>query len=171
MKKHSKAVLLTIGAAILLIYISSLHSQVSEAAKQNRAFKDEINTLSEIESLEAAKTNKLFLTAFFNYDNLAARNEEIKPLMSSEGYQSIQLGEGKEEANISVSATNIKSYERFTDKKTASFLTELDLTISYDKTSDKETNYIKTELVYIEGKGWKVDKISILGILGAAIQD
>lgn len=171
MKKHYKAVLIVIGAAFFIAYIASLQSQVSQAANKNAAYQEEIKTLSEIESQEAARINKDFLTAFFNYEDVKARNAEIKPFMTTEGYQVTQLEESSQEANISVSAAKIKSYERMTDKKTASFLTEIDLTISFDNQSNTETNYIKTELVYIQKQGWKIDNVSILGIMGATIHD
>ena len=171
MKKNQKAALIIIGVAFLIAYIVSLQSQASEAAKQNDNLKNEIETLSEIENQEAANANKTFLTTFFNYDDVTTRNEEIRDLMTAEGYQSIQIAEGSQEADISVSATNIKSYERKTDKKNSTFLTEFDLTVNLDSVSDTSKNYVQTDLIYIEGKGWKIDKVSILGIAQPIMQD
>ncbi|MCO0601176.1 hypothetical protein NGI46_28160 [Peribacillus butanolivorans] len=82
--------------------------------------------------------------------------------MTDQAFQKVN-DEGDSEAEVHVSASNIKSYEYRADKTTAEYITELDMKISYKGVCNKESTMIKTEWILVEGEGWKVDQVEIIG--------
>ncbi|WMX58983.1 hypothetical protein [Peribacillus sp. R9-11] len=147
---------------LITFYVSSLQTQLAEATSLKQNYQDEIKKLSTYKEDEAKKANKAFLKYFFNYENVKERNKEIKPLMTDQAFQKVNY-EGDSEAEVHVSTSNIKSYEYREDKTTAEYITELDMKVSYDGVSSKEQTMIKTEWIFVEGEGWKVDHVEMIG--------
>lgn len=148
--------------ALIAFYVSSLQNQLAEATSLKQNYQDEIKKLSTFKEDEAKKANKAFLQYFFNYENVKERNKEIKPLMTEQAFQKVNY-EGDSEAEVHVSASNFKSYEYKEDKTTAEYITELDMKVSYNGVSSKEPAMIKTKWVFVEGEGWKVDHVEVIG--------
>lgn len=148
--------------ALIAFYVSSLQNQLAEATSLKQSYQDEIKKLSTFKEDEAKKANKAFLQYFFNYEDVKERNKQIKPYMTDQAFQEVDY-KGDSEAEVHVSASNIKSYEHRADKTTAEYITELDMKVSYDGTSSKEPTMIKTEWIFVEGEGWKVDHVEIMG--------
>ncbi|MBT2668638.1 hypothetical protein J7J00_24725 [Bacillus sp. ISL-4] len=147
--------------ALIAFYVSSLQNQLAEATSLKQSYQDEIKKLSTFKEDEAKKANKAFLQYFFNYENVKERNKQIKPYMTDQAFQAVDY-KGESEAEVHVSASNLKSYEYRENKTSAEYITELDMKINVEGNSSKEQTMIKTELIFVEGEGWKVDHVEMI---------
>lgn len=153
-----------IAAVLIVLYVSSLKIQISEAAELQASYRKEIGKLQAVKEGESLRANSDFLKLFFNYSNTKQRNDEIKPYMTVRGFQSIQAGASLDEkTEIETSAANISTYEKKISKSEAEYLNEFDLTVKFNSVSNTDKVFVRTKLLFIEGQGWKIDSIEYIG--------
>lgn len=166
MKKKGLMLAGFVVVCLLFLYISSLRSQLNDALTLKANYQEEVKALSQVKDGEAKETNREFLKQFFNYSDIKERNKSIRPLMTAQGYQSIQMTNSQQTADIKVYSSNLKSYERILDKKTVDFISELDLSVKFNDVTNTEKTLVKTTLLHIQGEGWKVEKVEFVGDKG-----
>ncbi|ANC77398.1 hypothetical protein ABE65_011530 [Fictibacillus phosphorivorans] len=150
---------------LVILYVFSLRSQLSEVRANQENYKQQAEAVSNIEPSQAEEVNKKFLKSFFTYDNPSERYQNIKPLMTEAGYRATHpSGNGipQSKEDVSSSISNIKHFKHEVSKTEIEFLNEFKVTTDYNGVGSTEKMVIKTELVYVEGVGWKIEDISIV---------
>jgi hypothetical protein len=154
-----------IGTVLVILYVFSLRSQLSEVRANQENYKQRIEAVSHIEPSQAEQVNRKFLKSFFTYDNPSERYENIKPLMTESGFKATHpsgnaIPQSKEDVSSSIS--NIKLFKHEVSKTEIEFLNEFKVTIDYNSVGSSEKMVIKTEVIYIEGKGWRIKDIYVV---------
>ncbi|ANC77394.1 hypothetical protein ABE65_011510 [Fictibacillus phosphorivorans] len=109
--------------------------------------------------------NRKFLKSFFTYNNPIERYQNIKPLMTKAGYKATHpSGNGipQSKENVSSSISNIKLFKHQVSKSEIEFLNEFKISTNYNSVGSTERMVVKTELVYVEGVGWRVNDIYVV---------
>lgn len=164
-------VLLMIGfvaAALVIMYVFSLRSQLQEVKANQRNYEDQIKTLSSVQNIDALEVNRKFLEKFFTYQTTAERYEKIKPLMTDQGFKATHPS-GTElpdsEESVKSSMVELKPYEYQSSKTEAEFLNEFKLSTEFNSVTNTETVIVKTSLIHVEGQRWLVDDVEFIGQL------
>ncbi|WP_137791933.1 hypothetical protein [Bacillus sp. E(2018)] len=151
-----------VGMVLVILYVFSLRSQLSEVRANQENYKQQIEAVSHIEPSQAEQINRKFLKSFFTYDNPSERYQNIKPLMTESGFKATHPSGNKipqTKENVSSSISNIKLFKYQVSKSEIEFLNEFKVTTDYNGVGSTEKMVVKTELVYVEGVGWRVDDI------------
>jgi hypothetical protein len=164
-------VLLMIGfisAVVVIMYVFSLQSQLQEVRANQENYEEKIATLSSIRNTDALEVNRKFLNNFFTYQTTAERYKNIKLLMTDQGYKAthpsgVELPNSKQ--SIKSSMTGLKLFEYQSSKTEAEFFNEFKLSTEFNDVTNTETVIVRTSLIYIKEKGWKVDDIEFVGEL------
>jgi hypothetical protein len=154
-----------IGMVLLILYVFSLRSQLFEVRANQENYKQQIEAFSHIEPSQAEQVNRKFLKSFFTYDNPIERYENIEPLMTESGFKATHPSGNKipqSKENVSSSIANIKLFKHEVSKTEIEFLNEFKVTTDYNGVGSTEKIMIKTELVYVEGVGWRVDNMYVV---------
>ncbi|MGA4722228.1 hypothetical protein [Fictibacillus nanhaiensis] len=150
---------------LVIIYVFSLRSQLSEVRANQENYKQQAEAVSNIEPSQAEEVNKKFLKSFFTYDNPSERYQNIKPLMTEAGYKATHpSGNGipQSKEDVSSSISNIKPFKHEVSKNEIEFLNEFKVTSDYNDVGSTENMVVKTELIYVEGVGWKIKDIYVV---------
>jgi hypothetical protein len=112
--------------------------------------------------------NRKFLNNFFTYQTTAERYENIKSLMTDQGYKAThpsgtELPNSKQ--SVKSSMTGLKPFEYQSSKTEAEFFNEFNLSTEFNDVTNTETVIVETSLIYIKEKGWKIDDIIYVGQL------
>ena len=89
----------------------------------------------------------------------------IKPLMNESGFKAPHPSGNKipqSKENVSSSISNIKLFKHEVSKTEIEFLNEFKVTTDYNGVGSTEKIVIKTELIYVEGVGWKIQDIYVV---------
>ncbi|WML27392.1 hypothetical protein [Neobacillus sp. OS1-33] len=166
-----KFLLLMIGfvvAAMVIMYVFSLRLQLQEVRANQENYEDQIKSLSSIQNTDALKINREFLERFFTYQTTAERYEKIKPFMTDQGYKATHPS-GTElpdsEQSVKSSMVGLKPFEYQSSKTEAEFFNEFKLTTEFNNVANTETIIVKTSLIYVKDKGWKIDDVEYMGEL------
>jgi hypothetical protein len=150
---------------LVILYVFSLRSQLSEVRANQENYKQRAEAVSQIEPSQAEQVNRKFLKSFFIYDNPSERYQNIKALMTEAGYKATHpsgnaIPQSKED--VSSSITNIKLFKHEVSKTEIEFLNEFKVTTDYNDVGSSERMVVKTEIVYVEGKGWRIKDIYVV---------
>ncbi|MFC5452569.1 hypothetical protein ACFPOG_30655 [Paenibacillus aestuarii] len=150
-KTHLALVIVILLNIMFLIYILNLRSQLQDHAAQ----------------VEAIKANEHFIEQFFTYTSTKKRYENIKPLMTADGYKStfpsgLELPETDNALDSKVE--DFKPYGEQTEGK-ASFINDFKVTTTFNKVSNTQGILVKTYLIKT-ASGWMVDDVEFIGNLG-----
>ncbi|MBO1000741.1 hypothetical protein IOC57_23745 [Bacillus sp. SD075] len=66
-----------VAAALVIMYVFSLRSQLQEVRANQGNYEDQIKSLSSIENTDALKINREFLESFFTYQTTAERYKKL----------------------------------------------------------------------------------------------
>lgn len=160
--------LVFVAAVLVIMYIFGLRSQLQEVKANQRNYENQIKTLSAVQNTDALEVNQKFLEKFFTYQTTAERYEEIKPLMTDQGFKAThpsgtELPKSKQ--SVRSSMVGLKPFEYQSSKTEAEFLNEFELTTEFNDVSNTETVIVKTSLIYIKEQGWKIDDVEFVGQL------
>ncbi|WP_139311339.1 hypothetical protein [Bacillus sp. MRMR6] len=155
-------------AALVIMYVFSLQSQLKEVRANQSNYEDQIKSLSSIQNTEALKINQELLEHFFIYQTTAERYKNIKPLMTDQGYKATHPS-GTElpdtEESVKSSMVGLKPFEYQLSKTEAEFFNEFKLTTEFNGVATTDTVIVKTSLIYVKDQGWKVDDVEFVGQL------
>lgn len=155
-------------AAMVIMYVFSLRLQLQEVRANQENYEDQIKSLSSIQNTDALKINREFLERFFTYQTTAERYEKIKPFMTDQGYKATHPS-GTElqdsEQSVKSSMVGLKPFEYQSSKTEAEFFNEFKLTTEFNNVANTETIIVKTSLIYVKDKGWKIDDVEYMGEL------
>jgi uncharacterized protein len=164
-------ILLMIGfvvAVLVIMYVFSLRTQLQEVRANQNNYEEQIKELSSIQSTEVLKVNREFLESFFTYQTIAERYKNIKPFMTDQGYKATHPS-GTEiptsEQQVKSSIVELKPFEYQSSKTETEFFNEFKLTTEFNNVANTETVIVKTSLVYVKEKGWKVEDVEFIGQL------
>ncbi|MGD6964459.1 hypothetical protein ACQCVB_19840 [Fictibacillus phosphorivorans] len=154
-----------IVVVLVILYVFSLRSQLSEVRENQETYKQQAEAVSHIEPSQAEQVNKKFLKSFFTYDNPSERYENIKHLMTESGFKATHpsgnaIPQSKEDVSSSIS--NIKLFKHDVSRTEIEFLNEFKVTTDYNGVGSTERMVIKTELIYVEGVGWKIKDLYVV---------
>jgi hypothetical protein len=154
-----------ISTVLVILYVFSLRSQLSEVRANQENYKQQIEAVSHIDPSQAEQVNRKFLKSFFTYDNPSERYQNIKPLMTESGFKATHpsgntIPQSKE--NVSSSISNIKLFKHEVSQIEIEFLNEFKVTTGYNDVGSIEKMVVKTELVYVEGEGWRIKDIYVV---------
>lgn len=157
-----------VSAALVIIYVFSLRSQLQEVKANQVNYEEQIKSLSSIQNTDALKINREFLDQFFNYNTTAERYKKIKPLMTDQGYKAthpsgIELPDSDE--SVKSSMVGLKPFEYQSSKTEAEFFNEFKLSTEFNNVTNTETVIVKTSLIHVKGQGWLVDDVEFVGQL------
>lgn len=160
--------LVFVAAVLVIMYIFGLRSQLQEVKANQRNYENQIKTLSSVQNTDALEVNRKFLEKFFTYQKTAERYEEIKPLMTDQGFKAThpsgtELPKSKQ--SVRSSMVGLKPFEYQSSKTEAEFFNEFKLTTEFNDVSNTETVIVKTSLFYLKEQGWKVDDVEFIGQL------
>ncbi|WP_445491549.1 hypothetical protein [Niallia sp. 03133] len=160
--------IMIIGGALLLFYIISLKAQLQEVKSNQSRYEKEIKRLKNVHGSEAALLNETFLDKFFTYEHTEDRYKNVETLMTDQGFASThpsgaEIPSTKESVESSLSG--LKAYEYKASKMETAYINEFELTTEYNGVSDTVTTLVKTDLLYVKNKGWKVNDIEYIGEL------
>jgi hypothetical protein len=164
-------ILLMIGfvaVAVVIVYVFSLRMQMQDVRANQGNYEEKIDSLSSIQNADALKINRKFLKSFFTYQTTAERYEKIKPFMTDRGYKATHpSGTNLPDTDQSVksSMVGLKPFEYQTSKTQAEFFNEFKLNTEFNDVTNTETVIVKTSLIYVKKKGWKVDDVEFIGQL------
>jgi Tfp pilus assembly protein PilV len=157
-----------IAAVIVIMYVFSLRIQLQEVRANQSNYEEKIASLSSIQNTDALKVNREFLKNFFTYQTTAERYKNIKPFMTVQGYNATHPS-GTElpnsEQSVKSSMVGLKPFEYQSSKTEAEFFNEFKLSTEFNDVSNTETVIVKTSLIYVKDKGWKVDDVEFVGQL------
>ncbi|MCM3169518.1 MULTISPECIES: hypothetical protein [Peribacillus] len=157
-----------ITAALVIMYIFSLRSQLNEVRTNQGNYEEQIRSLSSIQNTDALKVNREFLESFFTYQTTAERYERIEPFMTNQGYEATHPS-GTElpdsEESVKSSLVGLRPFEYQSSKTEVEFFNEFKLTTEFNNVASTETVIVKTSLIYVKEQGWKVDDIEFIGQL------
>ncbi|GKU83934.1 hypothetical protein [Niallia sp. NCCP-28] len=167
-KKSILLVGITLTGIVLLLYIFSLKSQLQEVRSNQSRYEEKIKNLKMVQDSEAKMLNKTFLEKFFTYENTADRYKGIESFMTEQGLSSThpsgtEIPSTKE--SVASSIRGLKAYEHQISTTETSFINEFQFTTTYNGVADMVTTIIKTELLYVDHKGWKVNDVEYIGEL------
>ena len=163
--------LLMIGfivAALVIMYVFSLRSQLQEVQANQENYKVQIKSLSSIQNTDALKINREFLERFFTYQTTKERYKKIKLFMTDQGYKATHpSGTNLPDSGESVksSLVGLKPFEYQSSKTEAEFFNEFKLTTEFNNVANTETVIVKTSLVYVKDQGWKINDVEYIGQL------
>ncbi|KON83498.1 hypothetical protein AF332_27465 [Sporosarcina globispora] len=164
-------ILLLIGfvaAALVIMYVFSLRSQLQEVRANQSTYEEQIKSLTSIQNTDALKTNQEFLEHFFTYQTTSDRYKNIESLMTDRGYKATYPS-GTElpssEESVKSSMVGLKPFEYQSSKTEAEFFNEFKLTTEFNNVAATDTVIVKTSLIYVEEQGWKVDDVEFVGQL------
>jgi hypothetical protein len=168
-KKNYILLMIGFGVAVLVImYVFSLRTQLQEVRANQNNYEEQIKELSSIQSTEVLKVNREFLESFFTYQTIAERYKNIKPFMTDQGYKATHPS-GTEiptsEQQVKSSIVELKPFEYQSSKTETEFFNEFKLTTEFNNVANTETVIVKTSLVYVKEKGWKVEDVEFIGQL------
>jgi uncharacterized protein len=168
-KKNYILLMIGFGVAVLVImYVFSLRTQLQEVRANQNNYEEQIKELSSIQSTEVRKVNREFLESFFTYQTIAERYKNIKPFMTDQGYKATHPS-GTEiptsEQQVKSSIVELKPFEYQSSKTETEFFNEFKLTTEFNNVANTETVIVKTSLVYVKEKGWKVEDVEFIGQL------
>lgn len=72
-------------AALIIMYVFSLRSQLQEVRANQGNYEEQIQSLSSIQNTDALKVNRQFLESFFTYQTTAERYKKVEPFMTDQG--------------------------------------------------------------------------------------
>jgi hypothetical protein len=168
-KKNYILLMIGFGVAVLVImYVFSLRTQLQEVRANQSNYEEQIKELSSIQNTEALKVNQEFLESFFTYQTTAERYKNIKPFMTNRGYKAThpsgtELPASKQ--SVISSMVGLKPFEYQPSKTEAEFFNEFKLSTEFNGVSNTETVIVKTSLIHVNKKEWKVDDIEFVGQL------
>ncbi|MGG1400257.1 hypothetical protein ABE288_20905 [Bacillus salipaludis] len=167
-KNYIMLMLVFVAAVLVIMYIFGLRSQLQEVKANQRNYENQIKTLSSVQNTDALEVNRKFLEKFFTYQKTAERYEEIKPLMTDQGFKAThpsgtELPKSKQ--SVRSSMVGLKPFEYQSSKTEAEFFNEFKLTTEFNDVSNTETVIVKTSLFYLKEQGWKVDDVEFIGQL------
>lgn len=76
-----------VAAALVIMYIFSLRSQLQEVRANQGNYEEQIQSLSSIQNTDALKMNREFLESFFTYQTTAERYKKVEPFMTEQGFK------------------------------------------------------------------------------------
>ncbi|WP_191561643.1 hypothetical protein [Metabacillus idriensis] len=157
-----------VAAILIVMYIFSLRSQLQEVRANQNNYEEQIKSLSSVQNTDALHTNRDFLEAFFTYETTAERYKKIEPFMTDQGFQAThpsgtELPESGE--SVKSSLVGLKPFEYQSSKTEAEFFNEFKLTTEFNNVANTETVIVKTSLLYVKEKGWKVHDVEFIGEL------
>ncbi|HER2162530.1 TPA: hypothetical protein VJS49_001682, partial [Streptococcus pyogenes] len=86
-KKNSLLLMIVfIIAALIIMYVFSLRSQLQEVRANQGNYEEQIQSLSSIQNTDALKVNRQFLESFFTYQTTAERYKKVEPFMTDQGF-------------------------------------------------------------------------------------
>jgi hypothetical protein len=157
-----------VAAALVILYVFSLRSQLQEVRANQGNYEDQIKSLSSIQNTDALKINREFLESFFTYQTTAERYKKIEPFMTDQGYKATHPS-GTElpdsEESVKSSMVGLKPFEYQYSKTEAEFFNEFKLTTEFNNVAATDTVIVKTSLIYVKVQGWKVDNVEFIGQL------
>ncbi|MED3994577.1 hypothetical protein P4647_07895 [Peribacillus frigoritolerans] len=157
-----------VAAALVIMYIFSLRSQLQEVRAIQGNYEEQIQSLSSIQNTDALKVNREFLESFFTYQTTAERYKKIEPFMTDQGFKATHPS-GTElpdsEESVKSSMVGLKQFEYQTSKTEAEFFNEFKLTTEFNNVAATDTVIVKTSLIYVKEQGWKVDDVEFIGQL------
>jgi len=116
-----------VAAALVIMYVFSLRSQLQEVRANQGNYEDQIKSLSSIQNTDALKVNREFLESFFTYQTTAERYKKIEPFMTDQGYKATHPS-GTELPNstesVQSSMVGLKPFEYQSSKTEAEFFNE-----------------------------------------------
>ena len=155
-------------AALVIMYVFSLRSQLQEVRANQGNYEEQIKSLSSIQNRDALKVNREFLESFFTYQTTAERFKKIEPFMTDQGNKATHPS-GTElpdsEESIQSSMVGLKPFEYQSSKTEAEFFNEFKLTTEFNNVANTEMVIVKTSLIYVKGQGWKIDDVEYIGEL------
>ena len=157
-----------IAAALVIMYVFSLRSQLQEVQANQENYKVQIKSLSSIQNTDALKINREFLKRFFTYQTTKERYKKIKPFMTDQGYKATHPSGSNlpdSEETVKSSMVGLKPIEYQSSKTEAEFFNEFKLTTEFNNVANTETVIVKTSLVYVKGQGWKINDVEYIGQL------
>jgi type II secretory pathway pseudopilin PulG len=157
-----------IAAVVVIMYTFSLRTQLQEARANQDNYEETIASLSSVQKTDALKVNRMFLNNFFTYQTTAERYKNIKSLMTDQGYKAThpsgtELPNSKQSVNSAM--IGLKSFEYQSSRTEAEFFNEFKLSTEFNDVTNTETVIVKTSLIYVKRKGWKIDDIELVGQL------
>ncbi|MDQ6600983.1 hypothetical protein [Bacillus salipaludis] len=167
-KNYILLMLVFVAAVLVIMYIFGLRSQLQEVKANQRNYENQIKTLSSVQNTDALEVNQKFLEKFFTYQITTERYEEIKPLMTDQGFKAThpsgtELPKSKQ--SVRSSMVGLKPFEYQSSKTEAEFLNEFKLTTEFNDVSNTETVIVKTSLIYVKEQGWKINDVEFVGQL------
>ncbi|CAK6481266.1 hypothetical protein IFT92_09400 [Peribacillus simplex] len=155
-------------AALVIMYVLSLRSQLQEVRANQGNYEEQIQSLSSIQNTDALKVNRQFLESFFTYQTTAERYKKVEPFMTDQGFKATHPS-GTElpdsEESVKSSMVGLKPFEYQTSKTEAEFFNEFKLTTEFNNVAATDTVIVKTSLIYVKEQGWKVDDVEFIGQL------
>jgi uncharacterized protein len=164
-------ILLMIGfvvAVLVIMYVFSLRTQLQEVRANQSNYEEQIKELSSIQNTDALKVNREFLESFFTYQTTTERYKNIKPFMTDQGYKATHpsgTGIPTSKQSVTSSMVGLKPFEYQPSKTEAEFFNEFKLTTEFDNVANTETVIVKTSLIYVKEKEWKIDDVEFIGQL------
>jgi hypothetical protein len=167
-KNYLLLMMVFVFAALVIMYVFSLRSQLQEVRANQSNYEDQIKSLSSIQNTDALKVNREFLEYFFTYQTTTERYKNIEPLMTDQGYKATHPS-GTElpdsEESVKSSMVGLKAFEYQSSKTEAEFFNEFKLTTEFNGVAATDTVIVKTSLIFVKGQGWKVDDVEFVGQL------
>jgi uncharacterized protein len=155
-------------AALVIMYVFSLRSQLQEVRANQGNYEEQIKSLSSIQNTDALQINRVFLESFFTYQTTAERYKKIEPFMTVQGFKSTDPS-GTElpnsEESVQSSMIGLKPFEYQSSKTENEFINEFKLTTEYNNVATTGTVIVKTSLIYVKEQGWKVNDVEFIGQL------
>lgn len=120
----------------------------------------------------AENANKEFIEKFFTYPNTKQRYDQIKPLMTTEGFSAalpseIDLPQYDENTpSVSSKMRKLQPFQNVVDRDRAEFINQFKVSTSFNNVETSQTIIVHTVLLYSEEKGWQVDDVQFITTLG-----
>lgn len=157
-----------VGAVLVIMYVFSLRTQLQEVRANQSYYEEKIESLSSIQNTDALKVNREFLERFFTYQTTAERYKKISPFMTDQGYKATHPSGTvlpNSEQSVKSSMVGLKPFEYQASKTEAEFFNEFKLTTEFNGVANTEIVIIKTSLIFVKEKGWKIDDVEFVGNL------
>jgi hypothetical protein len=167
-KNYILLMIVFVVAVLVIMYVFSLRTQLQEVRVNQSNYEEQIKDLSSIQNTGALKINREFLESFFTYQTTAERYKNIKPFMTNRGYKATYPS-GTEiptsEQQVKSSIVGLKPFEYQSSKTETEFFNEFKLTTEFNNVANTETVIVRTSLVYVKEKGWRVEDVEFIGQL------
>jgi hypothetical protein len=117
--------------------------------------------------LAGLELNTQFVDKFFNYTSTRQRYDNVKPLMTEQGYRATYPSGFELPADSSVKSlvSNLKSYVQkapAVKENQMEILNEFVVTTEFNEIRSSKEVIMRTELLYDESAGWKVNDIEMI---------